>query len=231
MIIIMKSEDEDARLAQRSLLLGHAVSTTMLSSLANCYFLVPFSSHFSVTFIAIMSFHVSMTRRFLFIFILTLLSTLTSCRKSSNDNNQPQRSLSEVLSSPDKFFYIYEWPSYLDDVWPPENATLHVKSGYDHGFRPNRGAGRAIAPEWGLFQTWQFSLYRNLMARLRTSTRRTRDPSKAVAFIIPFDAGVHSYIDHEDGHPRLAAPHGRYVGMSNCAFVLRNISSYVIYTI
>lgn len=49
------------------------------------------------------------------------------------------------------------------------------------------------------------------MARLRTSKQRTRDPSKASAFIIPFDAGVHSYIDHEDGHPRLAAPHGRYV--------------------
>jgi hypothetical protein len=155
-----------------------------------------------------MSSHVSVTRCFLVILVLTLLSTITISKKSSNN----LRSLSDVLSSSDKFFYIYEWPSYLDDVWPPENATLHKKSGYDHGFRPNRGAGRAIAPDLGLFQTWQFSLYKNLMGRLRTSTRRTRDPSKAVAFIIPFDAGVHSYIDHEDGHPRLAAPHGRYVG-------------------
>ena len=97
-------------------------------------------------------------------------------------------------------------------MWPPVNASLSVKSGYDHGFRPNRGAGRAIAPDLGLFQTWQFSLYKNLMARLRTSARRTRDPSKASAFVLPFDAGVHSYIDHEDGRPRLAAPHGRYVG-------------------
>ena len=36
-------------------------------------------------------------------------------------------------------FYIYDWPSYLDDVWPPPNATLHKKSGYDHGFYGNRG--------------------------------------------------------------------------------------------
>ena len=122
------------------------------------------------------------------------------------------RRLSEVLASHDQFFYIYEWPEYLDDVWPPVNASLSTKSGYDHGFRPNRGAGRAIAPDLGLFQTWQFSLYKNLMARLRTSARRTRDPSKASAFVLPFDAGVHSYIDHEDGRPRLAAPHGRYVG-------------------
>lgn len=35
-----------------------------------------------------------------------------------------------------------------------------------------------------------------------------RDPSKASAFIIPFDAGVHSYIDHINGKPRLASPHG-----------------------
>lgn len=35
-----------------------------------------------------------------------------------------------------------------------------------------------------------------------------RDPEKASAFIIPFDAGVHSYIDHITGKPRLASPHG-----------------------
>jgi xyloglucan galactosyltransferase MUR3 len=126
----------------------------------------------------------------------------------------------------DKYFYIYEWPSYLDDVWPPPNATLHVKSGYDHGFYANRGAGQAIKPELGLFQTWQFSLYKNLMARLRTSDRRTRDPSKASAFIVPFDLGVHSYIDHRDGFPRLAAPHGRYAGRylrQNCQGPTKNL--------
>ena len=91
-------------------------------------------------------------------------------------------------------FYIYEWPSYIDDVWPPPQSPLHAKSGYDHGFYANRGAGVAIFPDVGLFQTWQFSLYKNLMARLRTSEFRTRDPAKAVAFIVPFDLGdLHHY--------------------------------------
>ena len=63
------------------------------------------------------------------------------------------------------YFYIYEWPPFLDDVWPPPNATLHAKSGYDHGFYENRGAGQAIDSNVGLFQTWQFSLYKNLMVR------------------------------------------------------------------
>lgn len=34
------------------------------------------------------------------------------------------------------------------------------------------------------------------------------DPKEATAFIIPFDLGVHSHIDHRDGHMRLASPHG-----------------------
>ena len=61
----------------------------------------------------------------------------------------------------------------------------------------------------GLFQTWQYSLYRALMNRLRLSEFRTRDPSKATAFVIPYDIGINSYIDNLTGEPRLAAPHGR----------------------
>jgi hypothetical protein len=40
----------------------------------------------------------------------------------------------------------------------------------------------------------------------------SRDPRQASAFIIPYDAGVHSYIDHKDGFPRLASPHGWAAG-------------------
>ena len=64
----------------------------------------------------------------------------------------------------------------------------------------------------GLFQTWQFSLYKNILSRLRVSKYRTRDPKKATAFIVPFDLGVNSYIDHINGRPRLAAPLGRLAG-------------------
>lgn len=35
----------------------------------------------------------------------------------------------------------------------------------------------------------------------------TRDPREASAFIIPFDIGVHSSIDHETGRKRKASPH------------------------
>ena len=107
-----------------------------------------------------------------------------------------------------KFFYIYDWPEYIDDVWPPMDGPLHEKSAYNHDFRPNNGAGRMLNSEFGLFQTWQFSLYKNVMARMRTSEYRTLDPAEASAFIIPFDLGVHSYIDHNNGLPRLASPHG-----------------------
>ena len=110
------------------------------------------------------------------------------------------------------YFYIYEWPSDLDIVWPPPGAKLHSKSGYDHGFYGNNGAGDVLISEIGLFQTWQFSLYRNLISRLRVSKYRTKNPSNATAFIIPFDLGVNSYIDHVTGQPRLAAPLGRSAG-------------------
>lgn len=107
-----------------------------------------------------------------------------------------------------KKFYIYEWVKEFDDVWPAPGSLLDKKSGYNHDFYDNNGAGKLLDENVGLFQTWQFSLYKNILARLRVSEHRTRDPSEATAFIIPFDLGVHSYIDHITGRPRLASPHG-----------------------
>jgi hypothetical protein len=117
-----------------------------------------------------------------------------------------------LQSSAKLYFYIYDWPSMLDDLWPPDQYPLHPKSGYVHDFRPNNGSGKQLNSEVGLYLTWQFSIYKNIVSRLRVSDHRTLDPAKASAFIVPFDAGVHSYIDHLDGHPRLAAPHGRQAG-------------------
>lgn len=71
-------------------------------------------------------------------------------------------------------FYIYDWAKDFNDVWPPEGAVLHNRSGYNHQFRENNGAGRLLDPAVGLFQTWQFSLYKNVMSRLRVSEFRTR---------------------------------------------------------
>lgn len=105
-------------------------------------------------------------------------------------------------------FFIYDWPEYMNDVYPPPNATLHPESTYSHEFHPNNGAGLLLDGETGLFQTWQFALYKNMMQRLRCSRDRTFDPEEATVFIIPFDCGVHSYIDHENGRKRLGSPHG-----------------------
>lgn len=112
------------------------------------------------------------------------------------------------LNIQERLFYIYPWPTELNDVYPPFNATLHREAPYNHAFHDNNGLGLMLDKDIGLFQTWQFSLYQNIMQRLRVSPLRTYDPEKATAFIIPFDCGVHSYIDHVDGRKRFASPHG-----------------------
>ena len=87
-------------------------------------------------------------------------------------------------------------------------------------------------------------MYQLVLSRLRTSVRRTTDPSKASVFIIPFDIGVHSFIDHIDGHARVASPHGwravqylndvvklkdsRWNLLGHDHFVLFSITSYQI---
>jgi len=108
-------------------------------------------------------------------------------------------SLTFSNSSSEKY-YIYDWPKEFHDVWPPRNATLHKEEHYDHSFNENNGAGKLLNPDIGLFSTWQFSLYKNVISRLLVSKFRTYDPTKAKAFIIPFDAGVHAQIDHRHGN-------------------------------
>ena len=107
-----------------------------------------------------------------------------------------------------QYFYIYEWPNNLQDVYPPPGAQLDGNAAYSHDFYDNGGAGKMVDGDSGMFVTWQFSLFKNLMSRLRVSEYRTRDPTKASAFIVPYDAGVHSFIDHETGKSRLASPFG-----------------------
>lgn len=79
-----------------------------------------------------------------------------------------------ALPEREAYFYIYEWPDQLMDVWPREGAKLHPETPYLPAFRPHNGVGEMLDEKVGLFQTWQFSLYANAMARLRTSKYRTR---------------------------------------------------------
>jgi len=53
-------------------------------------------------------------------------------------------SLVQSSGSGEKKFYIYDWPGYIDDVWPPDGAKLHNRSAYNFEFRPNRGAGKML---------------------------------------------------------------------------------------
>ena len=96
--------------------------------------------------------------------------------------------------TPKKYFYIYDWPQKMRDVYPPLTATLHNETTYSHDFNGNDGYGKTISREFGVFATWQFSLFKNIMARLRVSEYRTLDSREATAFIVPYDMGVNSFI-------------------------------------
>ena len=57
-------------------------------------------------------------------------------------------------------FYIHEWPPEFADVYPPIYAKLDNETSYEHSFNHNNGAGKMLLGEVGLFQTWQFSLFK-----------------------------------------------------------------------
>jgi len=99
------------------------------------------------------------------------LIVLASCMLLSESQGGVGQSPTTAITAR---FYIYDWPPQLADVYPPMNTTLDKKSKYDHSFNENNGAGKLLVPELGLFQTWQFSLFKNVFSRLRTSKYRTR---------------------------------------------------------
>ena len=66
-------------------------------------------------------------------------------------------------------------PPHTDSLIPPP-SHLPLSLIYYH---LHSGMGPAIRPDDGLFLTWHFSLFSSLFNRLKRSSRRTRDPSKA----------------------------------------------------
>jgi hypothetical protein len=60
-------------------------------------------------------------------------------------------------------FYIHEWPAEFADVYPPLHAKLDNETSYEHSFNYNNGAGKLLVGDVGLFQTWQFSLFKVCM--------------------------------------------------------------------
>lgn len=52
------------------------------------------------------------------------------------------------------------------------------------------GIGRTVDSKIGLFETWHHALFSSLWNRLKRSRRRTKDPSLASIFIVPYDITV-----------------------------------------
>ena len=81
---------------------------------------------------------------------------------------------SASASASDGLFYIYEWPDVPISMYPKPDAVLYPNTTYSHGFHSNHGIGDAINLDIGLYNTWQFSLFRNLFNRLYVHPKRTR---------------------------------------------------------
>lgn len=104
-------------------------------------------------------------------------------------------------------FYIYDWsPTVPVSAYPSKDATLFPNSTYTHAFGVNNGIGAPLDPDNGLFQSWQSSLFPSLFSRLLLHPKRTRDPKKATAFILPFDFGAHTVFSEVDGSPAKRCP-------------------------
>lgn len=104
-------------------------------------------------------------------------------------------------------FYIYDWsPVVPVSAYPKKDAVLYPNSTYTHAFGENNGIGIPLDLDNGLFQSWQSSLFPSLFSRLLLHPRRTRDPKKATAFILPFDFGAHTIFSDVDGSPAKGCP-------------------------
>jgi hypothetical protein len=81
-----------------------------------------------------------------------------------------------VHSIPDvtgRKFYMYNWGRRYSDVFPAPGAPLHPNADYNHQFGPNAGIGEAVDEGIGLYQTWQYALFKNMFNRLVVSPHRT----------------------------------------------------------
>ena len=71
-------------------------------------------------------------------------------------------------------FFVYDWPSEVTDAYPiSKNIIQSNLSDFSEEFGANGGAGSALDADVGLYQTWQFSLFKNMYGRLLVSKYRT----------------------------------------------------------
>lgn len=66
----------------------------------------------------------------------------------------------------------------------------------------NEGYGYYSA-ELGIYETWQYGMFRNIYSRLIRSPLRTFNKSEATMFFIPYDSGTESYMDRKGKHSNI----------------------------
>jgi len=103
-------------------------------------------------------------------------------------------------------FYIYEWPDNITDVYPDENITLSngprghgFNSIYKHNFKWNHGFGELFSSEIGIFNSFQFALFKQIYYILQKHPQRTFNKEEASAFFVPYDVGFNGMICKETG--------------------------------
>lgn len=145
-----------------------------------------------------------------------------SIRANNNTSNATVESPSKSVKAPNhdkrsqrldtRKFYIYDLPKVFWWRWPINSSTIneqcrsHGYLGMEHA--QYSGIGTPIIPEEGLFLTWHFSMFSSLFNRLKRSSRRTKDPSKASLFIIPYDIGLDGYLNPNNCANRRSCSNG-----------------------
>lgn len=94
-------------------------------------------------------------------------------------------------------FYIYEWPNDIVNRWPL-NYNHHRLSIEKH-FELNHGAGEVLDSKIALYHTHQYSLFKLFYENLLISPYRTKNPDEASLFFVPYDIGMDSSTDYENG--------------------------------
>ena len=105
-------------------------------------------------------------------------------------------------------FYIYNLSEEYWWRWPINGSDCSGNGYVGHEHKENSGIGPLINADDGLYLTWHFSLFSNLYNRMKRSSRRTLDPSKASLFIIPYDLGLDGYLDANSCYTRRSCTNG-----------------------
>lgn len=109
--------------------------------------------------------------------------------------NPPRFSDYNICTS-EKFFIYDHFPPEVADLWPKKDGELRMH------YRANNGVGEFVNSSIGMHETHQFTVFTPIYERLLHDYRRTRDPSKASSFFIPYDLAFDAAIKKENGKVR-----------------------------